>query len=320
MDAFYQILKRIVLYVFCIITMFPAYFNYVTKQPSYDIGKIQDNSVITVVSANARGFDQDDKGDTHWFVRAPLFVKTLEKAKPDIIGMQEVSKVQFPYLQRSLRGYGSETLYVDNGAFGGSNPLFYNKSKFDLVEKGSFWLSETPEKMSISWGAACFRTCSFVILEQKSDHTRFAVFNTHLDHISLEARVNGIKLVAERMQKYSNMPCIMMGDFNAGAEYGSTYNTATTYFKDAKFCTEDSDDGITWHGWDFPDNSEIDDFFMSSKTGIDVKQYRILRDSYDGVYPSDHYPIMMKMTLTKTDDEINPALPEIVPDDPVILP
>ena len=314
----YQVLKRIVLYIFCVITMFPNYLNYRFHQPSYDITKIADETPITVVSANARGFDQDDKGDTHWFVRAPLFVKTLENAKPDIIGMQEVSKVQYRYLKKSLRGYDSEIQYSDDGAFSGSNPLFYNTAKFDLIEKGSFWLSETPEKMSIGWDGACYRVCTFMVLSQKSDGARFAVFNVHLDHIGREARVNGIKLVVERMQKYNDIPCIMMGDLNAAAEYGSTYNTAITYFKDAKHCTEDSDDGITWHGWNFGDDSELDDFFMISKTGIDVLQYRILRDSFDGVYPSDHYPIMMKMTLTQrlTDDS---EIPGITPIDPVIL-
>ncbi len=315
----YEVLKRIVLYVFCIITMFPAYLNYTVHQQSYDITKIQDDSAITIVSANARGFDQDDKGNTHWFVRAPLFVKTLEKAKPDVIGMQEVSKVQYRYLKRNLRGYGSEILYSDNGAFSGSNPLFYNTAKFNLIEKGSFWLSETPEKMSLGWDGACYRVCTFMVLEQKTNGSRFAIFNVHLDHIGREARVNGIKLVVERMKKYQDIPCMMMGDLNAAAEYGSTYQTATTYFKDAKYCTNDSDDGTTWHGWDFSDNTEIDDFFMISETGIDVLQYRILRDSYDGVYPSDHYPIMLKMTLTQTEAPSGDE-PEIIPVDPIILP
>ena len=38
-------------------------------------------------------------------------------------------------------------------------------------------------------------------------------------------------------------------------------------------------------------------YFMITKTGINVEQFRIIRTTYDGVYPSDHYQIMMKMTL-----------------------
>ena len=51
-----------------------------------------------------------------------------------------------------------------------------------------------------------------------------------------------------------------------------------------------------------------------------MKQYRILRDSYDGVYPSDHYPIQMKLTLSDANaaDDLTPG--EVVPiDHPIIL-
>ena len=51
---------------------------------------------------------------------------------------------------------------------------------------------------------------------------------------------------------------------------------------------------------------------MISETGIDVLQYRILRDSYDGVYPSDHYPIMLKMTLTQTEVRLSVILSVLV--------
>ena len=318
----YELLKRMVLYFFCVLTMFPAYLNYRRDQPSFDITQIADGDVITVVNANVRGFDQDDKGNIHWFVRAPLLVKTLEKAAPDILGMQEVAKVQYTYLKKSLKGYDSEILYSDDGAFSGSNPIFYNTGKFDLVDKGSFWVSETPQEMSRGWDATCYRVCTFVVLSQKSDGKHFALFNTHLDHVGQQARINGIKMIVERMKQYGDIPCILMGDMNFAVESGTAYRTALTYFDNAKYCTTDSDDGPTWHGigWNTSYSSEIDDFFFISKTGIDVKQYRILRDSYDGVYPSDHYPIQMKLTLSDVNaaDDLTPG--EVVPiDHPIIL-
>ena len=44
------------------------------------------------------------------------------------------------------------------------------------------------------------------------------------------------------------------------------------------------------------DNENID-YFMISKTGIKVSEYKVVTDTYDGVYPSDHFPIVMKFTL-----------------------
>ena len=314
----FQLLKRMAIFFFCVVTMFPAYLKYRTDRPSYDITQIAESDVITIVNANIRGFDQDDKGNTHWFVRAPLLVQTLQKAAPDVLAMEEVSKVQYTYLKKSLNGYGCEIMYPDDGAFAGGVALFYNTAKFSLVKTGSFWISETPEQRSLGWDSDCIRGCVFMVLQQKSDGRSFAVFNTHLDHKGSEARVKGIELIAERMGEFGDLPCILMGDLNLGGEYGRAYRTATAYFKDAKYCTADSDDGTTWHGWEITDYVEIDDYFMISQTGIDVQQYKILRDSYDGVYPSDHYPIMMKMTLSDTaapEDEA-PAVVPVIPDDP----
>ena len=267
----YELLKRMVLFFFCVLTMFPAYLNYRKDQPSFDITQIADKDAITVVNANVRGFDQADKGNTHWFVRAPLF---------------------------------------------------YNTAKFDLIERGSFWVSETPEKMSKGWDAECYRVCSFLILAQKSDGTHLAVFNTHLDHLGRQARINGVKMIAERMKQYGDIPCILMGDMNFVAERGDAYSTALSYFDNAKYCTEDSDDGATWHGigWKQVNSTEIDDYFFVSKTGVDVKQYRILRACYDGVYPSDHYPIQMKLTLGERAEKDNEAgVVEALPVEPVIV-
>ena len=319
---FFQLLKRIAIYLFCVLTMFPAFLKYRTDRPAYDITQIASSDVITVVNANIRGFDQDDKGDTHWFVRAPLLVKTLQKAAPDVLAMEEVSKVQYDYLKKALKGYGNEIMYPDEGAFAGGVALFYNTAKFSLVKTGSFWVSETPEQRSLGWDADCIRGCVFMVLQQKSDGKSFAVFGTHLDHKGSEARVKGIELIADRMREFGDLPCILMGDLNLGGEYGRAYRTATAYFKDAKYCTADSDDGTTWHGWEIDESYvEIDDYFMVSQSGIDVQQYKILRDSFDGVYPSDHYPILMKMTLADiagapAEESGEPVVVPVIPADP----
>ena len=319
----YEKIKQIAIYVFCVVTMFPAFLSYQFKQPSYDITRIANPDTVTVVNANIRGFDQDDKGDRHWFVRGPLMIKTLEKAAPDILAMEEVTDVQYDYLKKGLKGYDSTIMYPDEGAFAGGVAIFYNTAKFNRIDQGSFWVSETPEVRSYGWDAACVRGCVFLILEQKSDGTQFAVFNTHLDHAGAEARNNGVKMIAERMSEYKDMPCILTGDFNFGGEQYRSYRTAMQYFKDAKYCTDDSDDGTTWHGWEITDYVEIDDYFLISESGVDVQQYKILRDNYKGVYPSDHYPIMMKISISPVqsdaEDEGVDEIPVIVPTKPEIL-
>ena len=38
--------------------------------------------------------------------------------------------------------------------------------------------------------------------------------------------------------------------------------------------------------------------FMVSKTGITAQSFEIVKNTYDGVYPSDHFPIAVTLTLT----------------------
>lgn len=264
--------------------------------PSSDIRKTFDASCITAVSANVRCYTSGDRGKKNWFSRAPYMVQTLIDANADIIGLQECMPVHYDCIRPALGGYGSFIEYRDNDESPEGCPIFYNLAKFELMKSGSFWLSDTPEVMSISWGAACYRICSYAILKQTADGKKLAVFNTHLDHVSEEARVNGIRLILEKLTAFGGMPCIIMGDLN-DYENSVTYQEATALFDDGKYRTEDTDAGATYHNWGKEPDHENIDYFLISKAGIAVKQYRVIRTTYHGIYPSDHYPIMLKINL-----------------------
>ncbi len=270
--------------------------KYLSPIPQGDISKSCDSSCITVVSANVRCYTDGDKGKRNWYCRAPYMVQTLIDTAADIIGLQECMPVHYKCVTGALKGYESFIDYREECEDPEGCPIFYNVSKFELLKKGSFWLSETPDVVSKGWGAACYRICSFAILKQKSDGKELAVFNTHLDHVSEEARVKGIRLILEKLNQFGGMPCIIMGDFN-DYESSVTYKSATELFDDVKYRTDDTDSGATYHEWgELPDYENID-YFLISKEGIEVLQYKVIRATYDGIYPSDHYPIMTKINL-----------------------
>ncbi|MBQ6239495.1 MAG: endonuclease/exonuclease/phosphatase family protein [Firmicutes bacterium] len=265
--------------------------------PVFDIGKWSDAvSPITVVSANVRCHTDSDQGKRNWYYRAPLMVHTLINTHADIIGLQECMQVHYDRIGRALRGYGSFIDYRDDSGNPEGCPIFYNLSKFELTGKGTFWLSETPDRMSKGWGAACYRTCSYVLLRQKADGKELAVFNTHLDHVSEEARINGIRLILQKLREFGGMPCVIMGDLN-DFESSETYRAATQLFDDAKYRTDDTDSGATYHAWGEKPDYEAIDYFLVSKNGLDVLQYKVVRTTYNGVYPSDHYPIRLEIRL-----------------------
>ena len=271
--------------------------QYLLDKDNYSAAAKEETDVITVVSANVRCLSPEDLFKKSWFYRAPLLIQTLKSAAPDIIGFQEVTPVHKQYLDKALRGFGSVLLYRDDSLIHESCPIYYSESKFDLIDKGGFWLSETPDVMSKGWGAAFNRVCSYVILAQKTDGKQLVVFNTHLDNVSEEARINGIKLVLQKIEQFGGMPSIIMGDFNTG-ENTETYRAAVSLFNDAKYQTEDTDSGATYQGYGQSLNDENLDYFMLSKTGIETLSYKVLRETYDGVYPSDHFPIRLDMKLS----------------------
>ncbi len=271
------------------------YPKYKKSTAQFDISAVQ-NEDIVVMSSNVRTWSPTDILKKSWFYRADLLVKNIESVKPDIIGFQEVTPVHYEFLTNALKGYDNVIEYRDDSKLHEACPVFYNTSRFTLKDKGSFWLSETPEVMSKDWGAACYRICSYVILTENESGKDLVVFNTHLDHISDKARINGINVVLDKIKQFGGLPSIIMGDFNAD-ESSETYKAATENFLDAKYQTQNTMTGATYQNWGNKLDDENIDYFMISKEGIKVNEYRIIQTTYDGVYPSDHFPIVINIEL-----------------------
>lgn len=255
------------------------------------------HSEIRIMSANVRCWSPTDLGRRSWFYRAPLVLQNIADEQPDILGLQEVTRLHYAYLTKNLPDYESVLTYRDSSPLSESCPIFFNTQRFTCTDAGSFWLSETPEKSSKDWGSACPRICTYVILREKTTDKQLVVFNTHLDHVSDEARIRGIGVVLDKLQQFGDLPCVLMGDLNA-REDTETYRAATQSFDDAKYRTADPPAGPTYQKWGHRLNDENIDYFLISKTGISVSDYRIADTVYDGVYPSDHFPILLHIDLS----------------------
>ena len=251
---------------------------------------------ITMMSCNVRCLTPLDLGKKSWFYRADLLVSDIAAQNPGIIGFQEATQWQYRYLVDVLQGYDSVIDYRDQSIASEGCPIFYSTALYTLKDKGSFWLSETPDVMSKDWGAAHYRICSYVILTEKASGKDFVVFNTHLDHVSDEARIKGIAVVLEKIAQFGGLPAVIMGDFNA-LEGSETYNSATQYFLDAQYAAAETMDGHTYQNWGNPDKFKRLDYFMISKTGWVAQKYAIVQPVHEGVYASDHCPIVLQMIL-----------------------
>jgi len=261
-----------------------------------EVNAVSEDANLKVMSFNIRLFTPLDIGKRSWFYRADLVAKTIEKEVPGVIGFQEVTPIQYDYLCDTLKGYDSVLTYRDKNPNSEGCPVFYREDLYTLVDKGSFWLSETPEEMSKDWGAACYRICSYVILKEKSTEKEFVVFNTHLDHESDEARIKGIQVVLEKILEFGGLPAVLMGDLNA-EESTETYQSAMGDFLDTKYQTENTMTSCTFQAWGTELDNEGIDYILVSKEGFSVDSYKVVTDTYDGVYVSDHFPLVAELVL-----------------------
>lgn len=273
---------------------FAPYPSYKKNQTPILTQTPENTDTLRVMSANVRCVTPFDTGKKSWFRRASLLMQSIEKQAPTVIGFQEVTKTHYKYLCDNLPAYDSTITYRDNSPLSEGCPIFYRTDLYTLIDKGTFWLSETPEEMSRSWGAAFNRVCGYVILETKSDNTRFVVFNTHLDHVSEEARINGIGVVMDKIEQFGGIPAVLMGDMNA-KEGSATYLRATEAFRDARHATENTSDRETFQNWG--QKEEIIDYCFVSEGDFTVRSFTVVTDTYDGAHPSDHNPLSVELSF-----------------------
>ncbi len=303
-----KIFKKVLLSVFCILLVavllaggilgfYYPHYKKAKQSISMDTSALSAGE-IRIMSANVRCLNPQDLGKKSWFYRADLILKNIEAEAPTVIGFQEVTKWQYAYLCDTLSGYDSVITYRDDTLYSEGCPVFYNTSLYNLKDKGSFWLSETPEVMSKGWDAACYRICSYVILEEKENGKQFVVFNTHLDHVSDTARINGIRVVLDKIAQFGGLPSVIIGDLNA-AEGSETYRSVTENFLDAKYQLENPQISATYQNWGTELDRPCIDYCMISKTGFTVNSYKVVQTTYDGVYPSDHFPLSVSLALTE---------------------
>ena len=212
------------------------YPHYKEMKKEVEIQDIYREIELRVMSCNVRCISPTDLGKKSWFYRADLIMQGIQKEQPSVIGFQEVTKWHYSYLCDTLALYDSVITYRDDAFNSEGCPIFYRSDIYTLIDKGSFWLSETPDVMSKSWGAQYNRVCSYVILKDNATETEFVVFNTHLSHVSDEARINGIQVVLDKIKEFGSLPAVLMGDLNA-EEDSQTYKSATVNFLDTKYQT-----------------------------------------------------------------------------------
>ena len=245
---------------------------------------------MRVGTCNVRCLNRsDDKAGNGWEARKADLMDLIRKLDMDVFGFQEVHEKPYVDLCAGLK----EWEIVDD--YGITDPIAFRKSRFDLLNKGVFWLSETPDvPHSKGWGAANIRPCIYLILKDKASGLKFCFINTHTDHRSELARIEGMKLILKRMKTFSEgLPVVFVGDHNCGPATAPAIE-ARKVLKDARDISEVKDPGPinTYHNWGKikdVDWRRCDYIYVSD--GIRVRNFVTHDDKRPGTdrYPTDHY-------------------------------
>lgn len=229
--------------------------------------------------------------ENHWCRRQPLVLETIKKYAPDVFGIQEAHYGWMRYISSQLRdkyayvGEGKD----DGGIKGEFSPVFYDKNKYELLDSGNFWLSQTPDRPSLGWDGAENRTCAYAVLKDKVSCEKFVVANTHLDHVGRIAMTEGIKLVIEKTEEFRNVSTVVMGDFNVTPDSDVYKAMLDSGFFDSRTIAEKADDINSFHA--FGGNSKMIDFIFVRNVKS-VKEVITATDRVNGAMPSDHYPVV----------------------------
>ena len=248
-------------------------------------------AALKVISYNVRytGEPATD-GENHWSYRRHASINMVREERPAVIGTQEVLAEQLEFLRENLSEYEAVGVGRDDGASAGEHmAIFYRKEAVEMVDWGTFWLSETPDSPTMGWDAACYRTCTWARLRDRASGKEFALMNTHLDHVGQLARENSIRLLMQRMAELvgDDIPVVMTGDFNSTTDQ-PIYAPLKAAMQDAREVATVSDPRPTFNGWG-RGNSVIDHIFVR---GVEVDRFEVLCDkNYGAPYISDHYPV-----------------------------
>ena len=239
-----------------------------------------------------------------WHSRRDRVINLIKTYAPDLLGVQEPDPGQMADLRAGLTDYGSSGVGREDGANRGEfSAIFYRLDRYELIDQGTFWLSETPDTPGKkAWDASCPRICSWVRLKDRKTDSHICHFNTHLDHKGSVARRESIRLILERVQQIagSSTPVIVTGDFNVPPSSDAYSAMVTnTVFQDAKLASRTPHAGPEGSWSTFNVNHAIGDridYIFITPSSLTVSSHAHLTDAEKASYPSDHLPALAELT------------------------
>lgn len=292
----------IIISIVLVVAVICAVAGYVIydKVTTVDFGEIvignipeKDEDDTRIISFNVRCADDPEGSRKN---RSKIVLAILEQYAPDSFGVQEANGKWMKIFEKNLsEKYGCVSQTRGKDKNDETSAVYYLKDKYELLDSGTIWLSDTPDvPYSKHEDSRNIRIATWAVLKNKETGKTYTHINTHLDHISDEARVLQAQVLNNKIRELTEdgTPLVCTGDFNCD-KTTIVYEEMLKLCDDTRIIAENTDDGITYHNYgkiEEHDKGAIDFAFVTK--GTEAENYKIIRDTAKGMYPSDHYPIV----------------------------
>ncbi|GMQ81202.1 MAG: endonuclease/exonuclease/phosphatase family protein [Rhodothermia bacterium] len=286
-------------------------------------GQSPERPSVTAMTFNIRYANPDD-GDHVWENRKDWVAEIIRDSEADVVGLQEALRHQIDTLSVRLTDYEwvgrGRSDELDGGEF---SPIFFKTDRLRLVETSTFWLSSWPDSVgSVGWDAALPRVVTWASFEWKDTGSSFFQFNTHFDHRGERAREESARLIRKKIMEIAGgSPFIVTGDFNT-SDSQSPYSILVANTPFAPILIDSRSAGVqsdltTYRGFEVGaiKSGAIESGAIESRTIVSrtidyifhsesfrATMHKVLDESRDGAYPSDHLPVLVVLDRPDTQE------------------
>lgn len=237
----------------------------------------------------------------NWENRRHAVVDAINDLDADIIAFQEMETFagssyntenrQLDWVIRHFPEYKAGA-YGDAAIYPNTQPILYRQSRFEQLEQGFFFFSDTPNVIySRTFNGSWPAFCSWVLLRDHETKNEFFVFNIHFEYKSMSNRGKSAALVAKRLSPLieAKKAVVLLGDFNA-----PSFTPTMRKLRNIPL-TLAPPTGATFHLNRGLNIIPAIDHVLFNQSFHQVGTTRLLRKRYKGVFPTDHYPVSVEL-------------------------
>lgn len=264
-------------------------------------GDRNQSATLRVMTYNIR-YNTPSDGRNAWPERKDRVAALIKFHGPDLLGVQEATRLQLDDLEARLPEYDWTGVGRDDGQEGGEySAILYRVDRFEMLDGGTFWLSETPDVVgSKGWDAALPRIATWARFRDLASGKTYLHVNTHFDHIGEVARTESARLLSRRIPEMAgDLPVLLTGDMNSEPTTDA-YEALTDVWTDTYVAAgEDQRYGPvhTFTGFEVTDRQGPRIDYIMVSDGITVQRQGVMTDQEQGFYPSDHLPVIADIVV-----------------------